>query len=254
MSALVTLGRARARLASRVELGTGAVRVGISADRHREARALIVAGFEALFGYTPSLAVAQIAQAQALHESSYGRGWGHGRSTAGQGSHNWGAIQGGIASGTCSPNTPPPVCAPGQGFLHGDSTPTATGPLHYQCCYRIYPDDEAGVADLLRKMFVDRPTVLEAAERGDLAGYSAAMRDTVYYEGTGPTREDQILGHMRIMADKLDQIAGALDEPVAIGNEPLDAERAAARAKTGLGLAALGAVVGLGAVALLARK
>ncbi len=235
MGSLVQL-QARRRMRRRVYATGGKI------ELDEEARELLTRGYLDLFSEAPSLPVAQAMQAQSLHESGYGRGWGRGASDAGQGSNNWGAIQGGIQSGTCHPDTPPPVCAPGQGFLHGDTTPLeGGGSRHYQCCYRIYASPLEGATDVVRKMFVDRPSVHEAAKRGDLAGFSAAMYDTGYYEGFGPSREDRIWGHMNIIRDKVARIAESLDEPVALSNEPLEAERRRKAKSAALPLLAVGA-------------
>lgn len=174
---------------------------------HAHARGVVLRAFREVFGRPPNEGEAQAAQLVGWLESHYGRGW----RSSGVGSNNWGAIQGGIASGSCSPNTPPPVCAPGAGFLHGDTQPQPDGSSkHYMCCYRVYPTEEAGAADLIRVMYGGkRERVRQAAARGDLEGVSREMYDTGYYQGFGATREQRIAGHHKRMKRDLPRIAEA---------------------------------------------
>lgn len=166
---------------------------------HHYARALIVQGFKDIFSREPNLTEAQFAQAVALYESSYGRGW----KDAGIGSNNWGAIQ-----------ASRPPCNPATSFPYGDSSPTPTGQRKYSACFKKYPTPLDGARDVIRVMYKQRPSVLEAAKRGDLRGVSTAMRQTTYYEGWGPTREIQIDGHVKAMTGALGKITRALGEPM----------------------------------------
>jgi hypothetical protein len=171
---------------------------------HQEARDHVVEGFTRTFGRTPTLPEAQILQGIGWLETQYGAGW-HG---AGAGSHNWGAIQSGRAP-----------CNPATSFEYTDTSPNPDGTsTPYRICFRKYPDDDAGAADLARVAYQRRPTVLAAASAGDIMGASTALYDTTYYQGFGPTREARIANHYKALLAAVQRIAGALGEPMPDGS------------------------------------
>lgn len=100
----------------------------VDADVHRWASGIVNQAFQQVMSRQPTPAERQIVMAVSDLESSYGKGWGHGKSTGGQGSHNWGAIQ------TKSKTEP--------SFSHGDSS--AQG--KYVTRFKAYPDDVSGAA------------------------------------------------------------------------------------------------------------
>ena len=191
--------------------------IAASSNTHRWAAGIVQQAFNQAMGRNPTPAELQITMAVSSLETGYGKGWGKGSSTAGQGSHNWGAIQ------TSNKKDPQ--------FQHGDSS--AQG--KYITGFKAYPDDIAGAADVVRYLFksgrkqripkpsnafralgpdIPGPTrgelVEQACQEGDILAFSKAMWYTGYYEGTAVTFPDRIKTHARGMQQKLSDISGAL--------------------------------------------
>lgn len=152
-----------------------------------EARAIVAAAFASRGMPLATLPELQAVQAIGRFEGGYGRGW----KAQGAGSHNWGAIQ-------CGHYAP---CGPGC-FPYGDSH--ADGEK-YQGCFRIYADDVAGCADLVRELY-RRSGVPEAMRAGDATMIAERMRATGYFEAPADQYAGAIENHARA-------IAAALDEP-----------------------------------------
>ena len=188
-------------------------------DTHRWASGIVDQAFQREMGRAPSPAERQIVMAVALHESGYGQGWGKGNSSAGVGSHNWGAVQ------TTSDSVP--------SFSHGDSS--AEG--KYVTKFRAYPDDISGAADVVRILFkgtrqqrepdpnhkqramgkvIPGPgrgeLIQAAAQQGDTMAFSKAMWYTSYYEGVGADFTKRIQSHADSMQSKVSRVASALGE------------------------------------------
>ena len=186
---------------------------------HIWAADIVNQAFQKVMGRTPTPAERQIVMAVSSLESGYGKGWGHGQSTAGQGSHNWGAVQ------TKNKNTPQ--------FQHRDSS--AEG--GYSTGFKAYPDDVSGAADVVSLLFKGnreqqmpsaknaqravggpipgpgRSELIEAAaQQGDTTAFSRAMWYTGYYEGTKPDFTENIKTHAQGIQTRIDQIASALGE------------------------------------------
>lgn len=134
----------------------------------QEAKDVLEAAYNNVIDSDTNLFALGIAQAIGLMEGKYGA-WGPDNA-----SNNWGAI-------TATPNTDG-SCPPGT-FKHGDSS-FEKG--QYQTCFRLYPTAELGAEDFLRKLYIDRPKVLEAALSGDIRGVAQEMYATTYYTGTAP--------------------------------------------------------------------
>jgi hypothetical protein len=190
---------------------------------HNWAAKIVDQAFIRVMGRSPTMAERQIVMAVALAESGYGKGWGKGRSTSGEGSHNWGAIQ------TRSKTTP--------SFSHGDSS--AEG--KYVTKFKSYSDDISGAADVVKNLFKsvkkqripstknkqramggiipDSPTRSElienAARTGDTMAFSRAMWYTTYFEGTNKDFTVNIERHALRMQQNINKIANALGEPPA---------------------------------------
>lgn len=172
--------------------------------RHAWAREVIRQAFRQTMGHDGSLAALQAAQAVGMRESSYGRGW----KAPGQGSHNWGAVQSGR-----------PPCGPGS-FDYTDTHPTKSGSVPYPICFRSYPSDVDGAADMIRHLYVKRPKVAAAVRSGRLERFSGAMYDEHYYEGFGPDRAARVRNHMKWIGSALEKISKALGEPIALNGPP----------------------------------
>lgn len=191
----------------------------VSTDIHRWAGGIVEKAFQQVMGREPSQAERQIVMAVSNLESSYGQGWGHGQSTTGQNSHNWGAIQ------TRSTNVP--------SFSHGDSSVQGK----YITKFKAYPNDIAGAADVVRELFkssrkqqmpdpdkgqrafggeISGPTrselIISAAQNGDTLAFSKAMWYTSYFEGTAADFTQRILQHAQGIQTRIDTIASALGE------------------------------------------
>lgn len=135
----------------------------------------------------PTLSELQYAQAVALGESTYGKGFGY---------HNWGAVQ-------CKNAAPP--CKPGCKLHKGANR-----------CMLVYPNDLAGAADFIRIMF-KRPLVVQAMRSGDLDAFVTAMGTPPVYSELAWQKPDVyrqwILTHATAMAN-------ALGEPLVIDDGP----------------------------------
>lgn len=185
---------------------------------HAAAREHIDAGFRRIFGRAPTLPEAQCVQAVALIESGYGTAW----KGAGAGQNNWGAVQYRTPAQLGMKEPPYPLYSPdGKGFLYTDTTPQADGTSRsYAVYFRRYDTPAEGAADVVRIAYERRPSVLEAASRGDLYGVSAALHATRYYEGFGRTVQDRINNHHKAMMRAVTSIARALGEPLPDGKLP----------------------------------
>jgi hypothetical protein len=159
---------------------------------HAEARELIRRAFRAQLGREPTVLEAELAAAVGWLETHYGAAW----KDPGQGSCNWGAIQHKY-----------PVCKtarrPGQSwapeqvcFAYVDTKPQSDGSsTPYAVCFRRETDHAQGAWQLVRQVYMLRGSVLGAAIRGDVLGFSAALHATRYYEGWGATVEERIRHH-----------------------------------------------------------
>ena len=186
---------------------------------HAWAANIVNQAFQQVMGRAPTPAERQIVMAVSSLESGYGRGWGKGKSNAGQGSHNWGAVQ------TRSKTAPQ--------FQHGDSSAEGS----YTVGFKVYPDDVAGAADVVRHLFKSgrkqqKPSakhkqraqggeisgpgrgelIQAAAEQGDTTAFSRAMWYTSYFEGTQPDFVKNIQNHANGIQSKVNKIAAALGE------------------------------------------
>jgi hypothetical protein len=165
--------------------------------RHHTARDIIVRAFRSTFGRAPSLTEAQFAQAIALGESSYGKGWSK-NCPDGATSNNWGAVQAGK-----------PPCDPARSFICTDSHPDGT---RYDICFRKYATPEDGAAHMIKIAF--RPNMMTAAKAGSIEGVSRAMYENRYYTGWGATPEIRIANHVKFLSRSLQTIAQAMGEPM----------------------------------------
>jgi hypothetical protein len=192
---------------------------------HQWAREVMLSAWRNRYGTEPSLAQIQSAQAIALLETSYGRGW---PTAEGNAANNWGAVQ--------CPKLPQDGVCPCDGWLHKDSYPTANGSVEYAVCFRRYPSPEAGADGVLANMSPKaRPKTWAAMATGDAVALSTAMYDEKYYQGFGATREQRIEGHVKAVERSVAAIAKALNEPIAV-----------ARGGTSYGTSSGGSGVGVG--------
>jgi hypothetical protein len=186
---------------------------------HQWAAGIVNQAFQQVMGRAPTPPERQIVMAVSDLESGYGRGWGKGQSSAGQGSHNWGAVQ------TRSQTTP--------GFSHQDSS--AEG--KYQVRFKAYPDDVAGSADVVRLLFkgerkqqmpdpnrrfrtmggpIEGPgrgeLIEAAAQQGDTLAFSRTMWYTTYFEGFNEDFTKNIRDHAQGIQSRINRIAASLGE------------------------------------------
>lgn len=193
-----------------------------NAEKHRWAAGIVNQAFQQVMGRSPTPAERQIVQAVSWAESNYGAGWGKGKSTSGQGSNNWGAVQ------TRSDTTP--------SFVHGDSS--AEG--KYQIRFKAYSTPTAGAADVVKLLFKSgrkqqmpdpkhkqrtmggpipgpgRGELIQmAAQQGDTMAFSRAMWYTTYFEGFKPDFTENIKSHANTMQKNVDAIATANNETTA---------------------------------------
>lgn len=175
-------------------LGWGQLGVA-STSMDVQARADIVVAFPQVLGRVPSRVEAQFAQAVGRLETVYGTTW-HGD---GAGSFNMGAVQ----------STLPPCDA--NSFLYTDKHADGTV---YSVCFKKYPNAAAGWQDLIVQLYKKRPSVLAAAQAGDIHGVAVTMYETHYYGGIGATKAQRIAGYELAITNNLKGITKALHEPM----------------------------------------
>ena len=162
----------------------------------RDMRALLAEAFRRAYGREATRVELQCLQAVAWLETSYGMGW----KGTGIGSNNFGAMQAGAAWH-------------GATFLYTDTHPNADGTsTPYTVAFRKYPTAIAGAEDFLRIVYTKRPSVLAAASRGDIDGFSAALHATRYYEGFGRTVGERIAHHFAAVVKAIQRQCKALGE------------------------------------------
>lgn len=184
---------------------------------HQQARAWLLQAWAQVFpNVEPTLSALQAVQAVSLHETGYGRGW----KDAMRYSYNQGAVQCGKVQdkdGNC-----PAGCAP-----YGDSRPTPQGQVAYAACFKVYPNDVAGWADLLRVM--GKANVRAVWNDGDLDAVALGMRKNYYFGGICTNKKPSPLPPCKVFDDKMaaaqyanaleiavNKMAAALKERVAI--------------------------------------
>ena len=170
---------------------------------HAQMRSILAEAFRVGFGRPGSTSELQCLQAVAKLETNYGDGW----RGAGKGSNNIGAIQ----KGSWARET----------FVYTDTRPNADGTsTPYQTHFRKYPTLLDGAIDLVRVVYkIQRRDVLvlPPAKRGDLAGFSAGLYDSHYYEGWGRNRDERIAHHLKAVKDAVAKQAAALGEQMPDG-------------------------------------
>lgn len=154
-------------------------------------------GYAKIYGHDPSANEGLVICGVSWIESRYGSAWNIDVET-----WNMGAIQ-----------SSAPPCDPATEFLYTDTRPNDDGTsTPYRYCFKRYSTPADGFADFVRVLFKirNRETVRHAAELGDWYGVSAALYDTVYYQGFGPTREARIENHHRALLSSMARIAASL--------------------------------------------
>lgn len=169
--------------------------------------AAIRSGFAATLGRAPSDNEALILHAVARYETGFGRWW---KTPEGKSSNNLGAIQYKTPKSLGLVGPPYPEISPDSlGFLYQDTTPKSDGTSRkYYVYFRRYPTLADGAKALARTVYIvnGRASCLDAATRGDVYGFSAAMHKTRYYEGWGSTVEKRIANHHKAMLGALRDI------------------------------------------------
>jgi hypothetical protein len=185
-----------------------------------EATQILDAALSELFAdYKPEIgAVEHLRLIQFMRATGWLEGnWGNGWKGAGIGSNNWGAVQ-------HSRPRPDGTCPVGS-FLYRDSSPQPDGTNRgYSVCFRSYATPMEGAKDMCRVALFARErhkSVLPAVLIGDVHGFSTAMRNTIYYEGTGATREIQIQRHSTAIRQIINSHARILGETLPNGAKPL---------------------------------
>ena len=185
-----------------------------------EDRQAVIDGFTVHFKRAPSLPAAQLLHAVAIIESGFGRAW---KSAVGRAANNYGAEQYATPEKLGLVEPYPPVSPDGRGFLYTDTRPNADGTsAPYHVYFKIYATPAAGAAGFARVVYEirGRKTALAAAELGDVLGFSAALFDTVYYQGFGKNREIRIKHHYEAVMNAVTDLSRKLLEPMPGGELP----------------------------------
>ena len=131
-----------------------------------------------------------VAQAIALHETSYGAGW---KTPEGLASNNLGAIM-------------RPTSDPGPFFTNPDSNPSGPFVGHF----KVYPTAQDGAADVVAVAL--KPNVRAAAAAGDLPGVAAAMFANHYYTGTAPDPATNVSRYFSALTNAVNRIVAETKE------------------------------------------
>lgn len=120
---------------------------------HRWARGVLEQAWPVVHGTKPTQRELDAVQGVAAFDGGYGRGYT--KKTELQGAHNWGAVQ---------------CCMPKNGECPGGSIKSSdynskTG-KEYVVCFKAYPDDVAGAADVIRHLTTHRPKTWAAIKAG----------------------------------------------------------------------------------------
>src|SRR5690242_16261140 len=171
------------------------------AGDHAGARRVLYEAWQRVLHRPPTMPEIQAVQAIALHETGYGQ-LGFFPS-----SHNWGAVQ---CPGTWGATSCPAGCVMGT-----DSLPPPSGQqtsVTKPVCFRSYPDDVGGAADLVRNLTTVRPRTMKALATGDADQIAAAMYAERYYTGISKVAAANIATYANGIARRASQIAKALRE------------------------------------------
>lgn len=158
--------------------------------------------FERLTHSSPSKVQLQGLLALAWSETRYGQGWETPEQRA---AHNWGAVQAGRPddSGAC----------PVGSFAHDDFRPTASGPVRYRGCFRVYASDVDGAQDVIRIVKRHAPS-WAALRSGNVRAFAKAQYEAHYYEGTATTVAGRIEQRVKLFGGAARVVAQGLGEPL----------------------------------------
>lgn len=190
---------------------------------HKDAAQIVNEAFFRVFGREPTRPERQCCQAVGWLETGYGQHW----DSRGAGSNNWGAIQA-------------TKIWQGPTFEYVDTSPNPDGTsTPYHQAFRSYPAPIDGAKDLVKVVYTGgrNPILgatekianswgsrgalaLPAAARGDTAAFSAALYDTVYFQGFGRTREERIGHHLKAVNNACTKMAIEIGETMPDGSEP----------------------------------
>lgn len=154
-----------------------------------------------------------VLRAVALHETSYGSGWGNPKHTAEPEKARISNNLGSITMAPLSKNDDGTVVCGPNGFRHGDSRrDEKTGKVvQYETCFRMYPDMTAAIIHLEQVLL--KNNVRTAAKTRSLHNVARAMRDNNYYLGTAKTREGQIAAYETALKGAVASIVAGTGEP-----------------------------------------
>jgi len=173
---------------------------------HKDAAIVLRMAFRNIFSREPTRPERQCLQAVGWLETGYGQHW----DSRGAGSNNWGAIQ--AHEGWSGPT-----------FAYVDTRPNDDGTsTPYKQAFRAYATPTEGAQDLAKVVYsAARKSALVAAGKGNTHDFSAALYDTVYYQGFGRTREERIAHHLLAVNNACNAMALEIGEPLPDGSEPI---------------------------------
>lgn len=172
--------------------------------------------------------VSLLLRAISYFETRYGTGWKV------PNTHNWGAI-------TAGPSWT------GERFTYSDPKygEEINSPESMQW-FRKYPDDEAGVRDLLRLLENQHSESLQLAKAGKWEDISTALYRSGYYGGRSATPEANIQAHMGAFLRTINEIVEATGEKSYLSEEALPSKSGVSSGSGILvGLAVIGVTVAL---------
>jgi hypothetical protein len=199
-----------------------------SGNVDQRARLTLLRVWESVTGDPPTLAALQVVQAIGRHEGFYGEA---SKPPEWKGSHNWGAVQ-------CGHGLP---CA-NDCFEASDSHEDGQ---RYRACFKRYPSDDAGAADLVRLVTGSRPSVKKWLASGNLDAVAFEMHRTHYHE-TLPDR------YAAALLSNAEAMTKALPEKLVVSRGGLPPELVARAGKKSGAAKASGTGGGVFAVALAA--
>lgn len=171
-----------------LEWSTGAI-------SHAQARPIVAEAYRRVFGTEATVNALQIAQGVSIGESHYGQDAFKNleTGTSESNTNNWAAQQCGKMKPPCED-----PCF--------ESTDSDAKGVRYQGCFRRFDTPEEGAEGFMRVLYEQRPTVLAAANRGDVDLVAAEMRRTGYYQAP-------LTRYRTALNRNVDAVAKALGEP-----------------------------------------
>lgn len=240
------------RAARAARVASGADTAPAAGGVHRWARSVLLEAWPRVVSSAPTQRELDGIQAVAAFDGGYGRGYL--KKTELQNAHNWGAIH------CCLPNADGSCPS---GSVQSSDYNAKTG-KEYVVCFKSYPDDVAGAADVIRNLTTQRPKTWGSLRAGrSVQDWVRDMYIEKYFGGFHPPATEgewNVSDYANNVWAQLQRIWAELGEAASFergtsGRGPLVTTTAPAPSSgSGAGAAALGLAFFVGLVALRGRS